>query len=62
MSQSVSFLPESQKRLSESFSYVNFKEENPPKHHLFFFLQLALLCPRITLRASSDKALRVILE
>ena len=53
------FLPESKKRSLKNVMYVDFCHANLTKCHLFEILQLAPLCPRITLRAYSDKALRV---
>ena len=59
MSQSVSFLPKSQKRLSESFSYVIFKKENTHICQPIFFLQLAPSAPVLLLELKPNKALRV---
>ena len=59
MSQSVYFLIETQKRIVKTSLNEGLVSKNRTSCHLFFFLQLALLCTRITLRASSDKALRV---
>ena len=49
MSQSVSFLPETQKRIFKNVIYVGFEHKNPPKCHLFEILQLAPSVPVLLL-------------
>ena len=62
MSQSVSFLPETQKRPSESVSYVDLEEENLTKPQPIFFLQLAPPVPVLLLELAAIKLYESFLE
>ena len=59
MFQSVSFLPETQKRIHKNVSYVEFSRKNLPKCQPMFFLQLAPPAPVLLLELAAIKALRV---
>ncbi len=61
MSQSVYFLPETQKRIFKNISYVNFSREKQPKCDLFWILQLAPPALVLLLELTANKALRVML-